>query len=200
MTLIRVFTAATLAAACSWALAQAPAPAAASPAKKELVQKVIQLQQPAFEMIARQLAEQSIAPLAQQAGAVLQNRVAAERREAVAHEVQADFKKYGDEVVPMLRERALKLAPTAVGPVLEEKFSEDELKQIIATLESPAYRKYQQVGGDMQKALLEKLVAETRPTVEPKIKALQETLAKRFGLSEGQPAAKKPAGAASGKK
>jgi hypothetical protein len=202
MTLIRLITAATLATACTWGLAQG----SASPAKKELVQKIIQLQQPAFEAIARQLAEQSIAPLAQQAGAVIQNRVAVEQRESVAKDIQAEFKKYGDEVIPLLRDRALKLAPISVGPVLEEKFSDDELKQVIAMLEAPVYRKYQLLGGDMQKALLEKLVADSRPTVEPKIKALQETLAKRLGLTEGQqapaaskPAAKKPAAAASAK-
>jgi len=208
MTLIRLITAATLATACTLGLAQG----GATPAKKELAQKVIQLQTPAFEAIARQLAEQSIAPLAQQAGAVLQNRVPPEQREAVAKDVQADFKKYGDEVLPLLRERALKLAPATVGPVLEEKLTEDELKQVIAMLEAPIYRKYQQLGGDMQKALVEKLVADSRSAIEPKIKALQETIAKRFGLTEGQApasgpaksasaaAAKKPAAAASAKK
>lgn len=199
MTFIRLITAATLATACTWGMAQG----VASPAKKELALKVVQLQQPAFEAIARQLAEQSIAPLAQQAGAVLQNRVPAEQREAVAKDVQADFKKYGDEVLPLLRDRALKLAPATVSPVLEEKLTEDELKQVVAMLEAPIYRKYQMLGGDMQKALLEKLVTETRTTVEPKIKTLQESIAKRFGLTEGQgqaPAAKKPAAAASAKK
>ena len=61
MTLIRLITAATLATACTLGLAQG----GATPAKKELAQKVIQLQTPAFEAIARQLAEQSIAPMAQ---------------------------------------------------------------------------------------------------------------------------------------
>ncbi|MBL0151538.1 MAG: hypothetical protein IPP87_23920 [Ideonella sp.] len=189
MSFIRLITATTLAAACTLGFAQG----AASPAKKELVQKVLQLQQPSFDLLARGLAEQSIAQLGQQVGAVLQNRVPPEQREATARDLQAEFKKYGDEVVPLLRDRATKLAPSAVGPVLEEKLSEDELKQLVAMLEAPIYRKYQGMGNDMQKALMDKLVTDTRSTVEPKLKALQESVAKRLGLEA-------PAAAASGAK
>lgn len=189
MTLIRLIAAATLVTSCTWGLAQGTA----SPAKKELIQKVLVLQQPSFDGLARGLAEQSVAPLVQQVGAVLQSRVAPEQREAVAREVQGDFKKYGDEVVPLLRDRAAKLAPSSVGVVLDEKLSEDELKQLVTMLEAPIYRKYQSLGGDMQKALMEKLVADTRPSVEPKLKTLQESVAKRLGLEP-------PASAASGAK
>jgi hypothetical protein len=185
--LIRRITAATLLTACTGGLAQGTA----SPAKKELVQKVLALQQPSFDALARGLAEQSIAPLVQQLGAVLQNRVPPEQREATARDVQAEIKKYGDEVVPLLRDRAAKLAPTSVGAVLEEKLSEDELKQLITMLEAPIYRKYQSMGGEMQKALMEKLVADTRPAVEPKLKALQEAVSKRLGL-EPPASSKKP--------
>jgi hypothetical protein len=37
-----------------------------------------------------------------------------------------------------VRERALALAPGTIGVLLTERFSEDELKQIVASLESPA--------------------------------------------------------------
>ena len=190
----RALLALTLLTACGWAQAQG-GPVSA---KKELAQKVMQLQQGAVEAIARGLAEQSIAPIAQQATAVLQSRVAAEQRETVARDVQAEFKKYGDEVLPLLRERAAKLAPTTLGAVLEEKLSEDELKQVIAMLEAPIYRKYQQLGPEMQKALLEKLVAETRPLVEPKLIALQEAVGKRLGVSANPPKAAASGAARSG--
>ncbi len=167
--------------------------------KKELVQKVLQLQQGAVDAIARNLTEQSVAPIAQQVNAVMQSRIPPEQREATARDVQAEFKKYGDEVVPLLRERATKLAPTTIGPLLEERLSEDELKQVLAMLEAPIYRKYQQLGGDMQRVLLEKLVAETRPVVEPKLNALQASIGKRLGLSGAttNAGAKAPARAAS---
>lgn len=179
-----------LSGAASMALAQG-APTASPPAvpaaKKELVQKILQLQQPAFENIARGLAEQSIGPVAQQASAVLQNRVAPDQREAVAKEIQAEFTKYGNEVVPLLRDRAGKLAPETIGTMLADKLSEEELKQVVAMIESPIYRKYQQMGPEMQRSLTEKLVADTRGTVEPKLKALQVTVGQKLGLQAPAP-------------
>lgn len=177
--------------------APAPAPAAASaaasPAKKELVARLLKAQQPGIEALARNLAEQPAGQLLNQAGMALQARVAPEKREAIAKEIGADVKKYADEAVPLVRERAIKLAPTTVGKLLEEKFSEDELKQIVAMLESPVYAKYMQLSDEMQKSLLEKLVAETRPTIEPKIKALEASIGKRLGATPAASAGAKPA-------
>ncbi|WP_119286603.1 hypothetical protein [Azohydromonas sediminis] len=147
--------------------------------KKALVAKVLQLQQPGIENAARLVAEQPALMLLQQAGLVLQ-RVPAERREATAREIQAEAKKYADEAVPLLRQTAVRVAPTTIGPILEEKFTADELKQLIAILESPVNRKFQQLGGDMQRALNEKLVAETRATIEPKINALQQAVGEKL--------------------
>jgi hypothetical protein len=147
--------------------------------KKPLVAKVLQLQQPGIENAARLVAEQPALMLLQQAGLVLQ-RVPAERREATAREIQAEAKKYADEAVPLLRQTAVRVAPTTIGPILEEKFTVDELKQLIAILESPVNRKFQQLGGDMQRALNEKLVAETRATIEPKINALQQAVGEKL--------------------
>ncbi|MDD5333016.1 MAG: hypothetical protein PHS32_04650 [Rhodoferax sp.] len=169
--------------------------------KKELVAKVLLLQQPAIEQAAQALAERPAAQMMQQAGMALQSRVAEDKREAVAKEIQADVKKYVDEAVPLVRERAVKLAPSTVGALLEEKFSEDELKQLIAIIESPVNRKFLQLGGEMQKALLDKLLAETQGAIEPKVKALELSIGKRLGLPAPAAAASKagkaPAKAAS---
>ncbi len=163
--------------------------------KKELVTKVLQLQQPAIEQAAQALAEQPAAQMMQQAGAALQTRVAPEKREAAAKEIQAEVKKYLDQAVPLVRERAVKLAPTTIGVMLEEKFNEAELKQLIAIIESPVNRKFLQMGGDMQKALIEKLLAETQGAIEPKVKALELAIGKQLGMTApaAAPAASKAA-------
>jgi hypothetical protein len=154
--------------------------AEANPAKKELVNKVLQLQQAAVDGVARVVAEQPALQLMQQAAQVLQMRVPMEKREALGKEIQADVKKYVDEAAPLVRERAAKIAPATVGALLEEKFSEDELRQLIAIMESPVQKKYAQMGGEIQKALGEKLVADTRSQIEPKVKALQQAITKRL--------------------
>ena len=153
--------------------------AESSPEKKALVAKMLTLQSAASENLARQLAEAPALRLMQQVGPALQFRVAPEKREALAKDIQGDVKKYVDESVPVLRASAAKLVPAIIGPILEEKFSEDELKQLIAFLESPVQRKLAQMNQEIQKTLTEKLVSETRGTIEPKVKVLEQSVSQR---------------------
>lgn len=178
-----------IAAACTSVQAQS------TPAKKELAARILKAQQPGIDQLARSLVEEPALEMMARASAALPARVAAERREAVAKDIQADARRFVDETTPIVRERAARLAPSTVGALLEEKFTEDELKQIASMLESPVFAKFQQLGGDMQKVLAEKVVAETRPQVEPRVKALEETIARRLGITPnaaGAPAAPAP--------
>ena len=171
-----------------------PAPALAQAAgggKKELVAKVLQLQQPGIEVAARQLAEAPAMQLMQRAGQALQ-RLPAERREAVARDIEADLRKYAEEVAPIMRDGAKKAAPMTIGPLLEEKLTEDELRQVIAMLESPAVKKFQGLLPDMQRVLNEKLIVDTRLAIEPKLRALDQTVAKRLDMLPSPAAASAP--------
>jgi uncharacterized protein len=154
-----------------------------SQAKKDLVARVLKTQQPAIESMARALAEQPAMELLGSVGNILPSRVAKDKQDAVAKEIQADAQKYLDDAVPLVRDRALALAPSTIGTLLEEKFTEEELKQIIAILETPAYGKFQRLGNDMQKALVQKVVSETRSMIEPKLRALEQAAAKRLGVT-----------------
>lgn len=167
----------------------ASASAPSSPAKKALVAKILQLQQPGIEAMARQLVEQPALQMMQQVPAALQ-RVPADKREALAKDIQADARKYAEDATPFVRERAIKLAPTTIGPVLEDRFSEAELRQIVALLESPVNRKFQSLAGEMQRALGQQLVADVRPTIEPKVKTLEQTIVKRLGAASAASAPK----------
>jgi hypothetical protein len=162
------------------------APALAQ-SKKELVNKIVQLQQPGVEAMARGLAEQPAVQLSMQARQLIQN-VPAEKRDAVVKAIDADLKKYVDESVPLLRDRAVKLAPSVIGTELETNFNEDELKQLITWFESPVIKRFQQLAPGMQRNLSEKLVNETRAQIEPKLSALEAAMAKQLGVT--------PAGAA----
>jgi hypothetical protein len=191
----------------SAALAGAQTPAASapsSPAKKELVQKLLVLQQPGIELVARGLVERPDLQMMQEASLVLQRQIAPDKREAIGKQVEADVKKYVEEATPLVRERAVKLAPSTIGPILEEKFSEDELRQLISWLESPINKKYAQIGPEMQTAFVQKLVLDARPVVDPKLQALDGKVRSTLGLppagaaaSGAQPA--RPASASKGK-
>jgi hypothetical protein len=172
-----------IAAACCTVQAQS------SPAKKEYVARILKAQQPGIENMAIDLVQDAAGNLAGRAGNALQQRVAADKQEAVGKEIGNDVRKFVDDTVPVVRDRAIRLAPTTIGTMLEEKFTEDELKQIAGIMESPAFNKFQSLGGDMQRVLVEKLLTDTRPTVEPRLKTLEETVAKRLGITPGSAAA-----------
>ena len=185
-----------LALVCSAALAhaQSATPSPTQPAtKKDLVQKLLQLQQPGIESMARELANRPAMQMMQAAGNVLQTQVAPDKREAVGKSIEAELKKYVDEATPLLRDRAVKLAPSTYGATLEEKFSDDELKQLIAWFESPVNRKFQQLGPEMQNGFVQKLVGEVAPVLDPKLQATQEKVRALLGA----PRAAAPASAAS---
>ena len=174
-------------------LAAAGAHAQATPAKKDLVARILKHQQSGIEGMARTLVEQPIAELLVNAGNVLQARVPANRQEAIGKEIQADVQKYVAEATPLVQARAVALAPASVGALLEEKFTEDELKQVLAIMDSPVYTKFQRMGDELQRVLADKVVQDTRPIIEPKLRALEQSVARRVGVTPGDSA---PAGAA----
>lgn len=159
----------------------------AADTKKELVQRLLQLQQPAVEGLARNLASQPANQMMAEAARVLPQVPEAKRQQA-AKSIEAEVKKYMDETTPLIRDRAVKLLPSTLGVALEQKMTEDELRQVVAWLESPAYRKYQEVLPEVQQSLLQKLVDETKPVVDPKIRQLQAAMRKHLGLPDAPPA------------
>jgi len=162
-----------------------PPAAASSAAKKELVAKILQAQRPGFEMTARRVVEQPAIQMLQQAGQVVQQRLPAEKREPTFRELQADARKYVEDTYPQVRDQTVALAPTAIGPLLEQRMTESELRQVLAVYESAAFRKYQGLAGDMEKALMEQLAPQARPVVEANARALQQTMARRLEAATG---------------
>lgn len=180
------------------ACATLAAPAQAQ-SKKELVNKILLLQQPGVEALAKGLAERPALEMTMAVRPYVQ-AVPAEKREAVVKAIDADIKKYVDEAVPLLREKAIALAPSTLGAELEANFNEAELKQLITWFESPVVKRFNGLVPNMQRAMSEKLVAETRGQIEPKIKTLESQMAKHLGVpaNGGAPGGAAPAaGAAS---
>ena len=186
--MMKILTAVTLLAGAALAHAQS------TPARKELAQKLVQVQTASFENIARQIVERPVAQLMQQASTVLQTQVAPDKREAAARSIEADIRKYVDETVPVVRERAVKLAPSTYGLALEEKFTEEELKQLIAWFDSPLNKKLQQAGPEMLSSFGQKLVADAGPVIEPRLQSLQQKMRTTLGIPA--PAAPGASGAA----
>jgi hypothetical protein len=179
----------------------APLPAAPSTnnaaGKKELVARILHAQQGSIEGMGRQLAERPALEIMGNAMQYIGARVPKDKQQEMAKQVQAEAQKYAEAAVPIVTKRAVELAPSTIGAMLEEKFSDDELRQIAGLLENPVILKYQRMVPDMQEALGEKLVADTRPAIEPKVNALEEAVAKKLGIPANgaatQPGGKPPA-------
>ncbi len=176
-------------AGCAAAIALASAASAQGTTKKELIQRVLQAQQFEIENVSRNIVERPAAQMMQEAGLAMQRQVPADKREAMGKSIEAEVRKYIDESYPLVRERALKLAPTTIGAVLEEKMTEDELKQLVTWLESGTNKKFQQLGPDMRNGFIQKVLAESGPVVDPKIKALDARIRVILGVPAAAPAA-----------
>ncbi|MDT8998067.1 DUF2059 domain-containing protein [Paucibacter sp. APW11] len=187
---VKLFVAAAALVCAGQVLAQS---STTSPAKKELITKLLTMQQAGIETLARTVLQAPVGQLMQGASSAVR-QMPAEKREAAAKAIEADVKKFVDDNGPFIRDRAVKLAPSTVGAILDERFSEDELRQLLAWLESPTSKKFNQVSNDMQKALTDKLLAEIGPTLDTRFSTLQQSVAKTLGVSVP------PAGAASGAK
>jgi hypothetical protein len=173
-----------------------------SAAKKELLQRVMVLQQSSLDALARDLPQRPVRQMLAAVEQALPQRVAPEQRQAVAGQIDSLVRKYLEEATPIVRTRANKLGQTVVLPMLDEKFSEEELRQLVAALDNPAFKKYQQTLPDISNALVQKLVAEIEPELTPKVRELDQGIAAALGITgpgaaSAPKAAKPPAAAAS---
>jgi hypothetical protein len=168
------------------------ASAPSSPAKKALVQRILTLQQSEVEAIARNVVERPAAQMMREAGLAMQQQVEPDKRDTMGRAIEAEVKKYVDEAYPTVRERALKLAPSTIGSVLEARMSEDELRTLVAWLDSPANKKYQQIAVEMRNTFFQKLLAEMPALLDPKLQALDGRIRVILGVGPATGAAPSP--------
>jgi hypothetical protein len=158
------------------------------PAKKALIDKIVALQQRGLaDSLAAGIVQAPLPQLSQSVRAALQ-QVPADKREATVKAMDAELKKFVDENVAYLRDKISKAVPTTASALLDERFNEDELKQILAWAESPVSQKFAMSNVELQKAITQKVMAESGATLEGRLKTLQTNLAKQLGLQPPPPA------------
>lgn len=148
------------------------------PAKQELVNRVLQLWHP--ESIGESMLQAPVGDAVQQARAVLQGRVSPDKRDAAMKEIVADARKFMDDNKPLAQASAQKLVGSTVAPMLAERFSEDELRQIITILESPVKKKFESMVPELQKKLGESVASDTRAVIDPRLQELQQRIGMRL--------------------
>lgn len=174
-----------------WATAVAAALAVTSLSahadKKDLVQKVLTLQQGMLDDLSRNIAEQPARQMAANVRQIMAQAVPEEKRDATGKQIEVELKKYVESATPIIRAATTKAAQSTIGSALDEKFNEDELKQLAAMLDSPTYKKFQTVIPEASKGLLEKIQAESSSQIMPKLQQLEASVRK---ILEGATGAK----------
>jgi hypothetical protein len=177
------------------ALAAGSALAQPSPAKKALIDKIVALQQQGLsEALAANIVQGPLPQLTQAVRATLP-QVPADKREATVKALDAELKKFVEENVSYVKDKVSKAVPTTASALLDERFNEDELKQILAWAESPVSQKFGMASMELQKAVVQKVMAEAGPTLEGRFKTLQASLAKQLGVQPPPAGGSKPAAA-----
>lgn len=146
--------------------------------KQELVNRVMELWK--LDSVGQTMLQEPVTSAVQQARAVLQGRVSADRRDAAMRDITEDAKSFLQEATPVVSKSTAKVAPVTVAPMLSERFTDEELRQIIAILESPVKTKFEAMVPEMQKAVAEKVAADTREAIDPKLKDLTQRIGVRL--------------------
>jgi uncharacterized protein len=141
--------------------------------------------------------------LAQLAGSATQQMVAnwdervsqmpETKQQAAINAMDAELKKFNDDTLKLITAQATKVRGDALLNAYVERFSEEELKQLVALMEAPVFKKYQSVGPDLGGIYIKAIVDGTRSAVEARGKTFDAAAAKIVGA----PAASAPSGAPS---
>lgn len=153
------------------ARAQAAAPDAE---KQKLIDRILVLFHPENAVL---MAVQRPATETMQKSAIaLQTaHVPKDRMDKTLKDIGTDVQKYIDTATPVAVASAKKNVGPAVGPLFAQNFSTEELRQILALLESPVKAKFDKLVPQMENAIGQKVQAEISPEINKDIQAMNES-------------------------
>lgn len=169
--LVRPFVLVAAFALCALAHADQPV----SPEKQKLIDRVLALwhaEEQALVMVQRPAGSAM-----EQASIALQGRVSQQKHQAAMKDIATDVQKYIDEATPIARANADRLKAPVLGPLLAQNFNEEELRQLVALLESPVKKKFEQLLPQMERSYGERIAAESRAQIDPKLQAMTQAVA-----------------------
>ena len=158
--------------------------------KLEWATKVVALQQgPELERLVGQLADGATQEVLQNWGPKLQTNVPEAKQRQASDALNAELKKYFDDVSKLIDGKVRKVSTDALVPAYMERFTLDELKQLVAFFESPAIKKYQVSAPELGNLFVKQLVEATRSDVTARVRQFDETAVKIVGATPASKAA-----------
>ncbi len=98
-----------------------------------------------------------------------------ERIDKTMKDIATDVQKYIDTATPVAVASAKKNVGPTVGPMFAQNFTVDELRQILAMLESPVKVKFDKLLPQMEQAVGQKVQAEVGPQINRDIQVMNES-------------------------
>jgi len=138
--------------------------------REALAERIVQLWHP--EDVVVVMVQRPAVDALQQARIALQGRVTAERRDAALKDMASDVQQYIDQATPLARDSARQQLQHTVLPMLVQSFSAEELQQVVALLESPVKKKFEQFLPRMERALGEQVAAQCKAQIDPLLKQM----------------------------
>ena len=154
------------------------------PAKQALVQRV--LDKMGLESVGLQMLQTPVADMLRQSRVVVQSRVPADKQEATMKDITAEATKFVEQEAPALRTSTHAIVQSSVAPLLAQKFSEDELKQLAGILESPVLAKFETIVPEMKRAVGENVARAQGAQIQPKMTELQNRVGLKLRAAVGQ--------------
>jgi hypothetical protein len=155
------------------------------PAEKQaLVNRV--LAKMALDTVGLQMLQAPVAEMLRQSRVVVTSRVPAEKQEAAMKDITAEATKFLEQEAPPLRASTQAAVKSSVAPLLAQKFSVEELKQLAEVLESPVLAKFETLVPEMKKTVGDNVAKANAAQIQPKMTELQNRIGLRLRAAAGQ--------------
>lgn len=157
------------------------AAAAPTASQRELATKLVALQRgPEMERMAFQLTGSAVQPVIDKWAPKLENMPKVDQEKA-RDQLNAELKTLGDSTRKIIETQMDKSAESTLLPAYIERFSEAEMKQLVALFESPAFKKYQTAAPELGNVWIKDVVDNSRTVVDEKAKSFDVIAAKIVG-------------------
>ena len=149
--------------------------------KRELAQRAIAAQEGSEQQrLIAQLTGTAIGPLIARWNERI-GQMPAAKQDAAIKTLDAELKKYEADATQIISAQATKSKGDALISAYAERFSEDELKQLVALMEAPIFKKYQGVAPELGNAYVKSIVDGARDRITQRSKAFDAAAEKITG-------------------
>lgn len=157
------------------AIAQLAPAQTIDPQRLALARQIVDITRPAAA-ITTSMVEGPAQRAHDQAHVKLQGLVEPARHDALMKAIDTDIAAYLSDALPLASDISKKSESAVYVPMLAERFSVEELQALLNWLKSPVRAKFEKASPEMQRALGMRIEQDARSQIEPKVRALSESV------------------------